>query len=913
MADFPSPNSALWADVLVLRSAPWATTDSPFYLYSVPEDLRRIVAAGQLALVPFGSELVMGIIWSLDSAANNFSSEWETQNIKDIMDTDPVLDETRRKLAEWLSETYLTPLEQCVRVIIPGIAPRTKIVLRAQNLPESNDTFSATEKALLGYLRSGAPIDEKTAREALGAQKGAKFIHALEQSGAIMREAYKTKERSSSEIQLRLAVTTETAETWRGAAMQELAPPDTRPIMREEKQPKRRAIRKGKGGFLREIASNAAPYAHAPIINPLLPVRRAAQLRAAIAIIDMLLVNPAGEHGLRETMRIARAPQSALNLLLQDQIIIQENPAEQITIEKKAAPHILNEEQTNALRMMIDAMDAGLEQTLLSEEERQTPELQRALRPILLFGVTGSGKTEVYLQALAAAIESGRRGLALVPEIALTPQTLKRFESRFPGKVAALHSALTPQERLKTWRKIRRGEADVVIGSRSALFAPLANIGLIILDEEHDASYKQDSRQPMYHTRDAAIFLGRMLGAAVVLGSATPAVETFYRAQTGEYALAELRQRPAAAAQFSVPAAQDTAEDTALQVDNGLSPVAIVDLRDELQAGHTSILSRMLLQSLRETMEKKEQAILFLNRRGAASCVLCRSCGYVARCGHCDAPLTFHLRESALLCHYCGWREPQPNHCLRCGSDQIRYFGVGAERVEATVRELFPKARVLRWDADTARGLKEHQRFSQALLGQEADIIIGTQMIAKGLDAPLVTLVGIIAADIALYLPDYRANERIFQTLTQVAGRAGRGDKPGNVILQTFNPQHFCIETASRHDYRGFYATEISARAAYGYPPLRRFIKMTFAHKDRRTTQLEALAMGDYLGRVIANIAAPDTDIVGPAPAFMEKARDYFHWQLIIRSPDPAMVLRAIGPHTLKHGWSIDVDPMSSL
>ena len=617
---------------------------------------------------------------------------------------------------------------------------------------------------------------------------------------------------------------------------------------------------------------------------------------------------------MRETMRMARAPKSALNLLLQEHLIIQEISSAPSDADAQTAPHILNEDQANALRMITDAMDAGLEQTLVSEQERQTPELQRAVRPILLFGVTGSGKTEVYLQALAAAIESGRRGLALVPEIALTPQTLKRFESRFPGRVAALHSALTPQERLKTWRKIRRGEADVVIGSRSALFAPLSNIGLIILDEEHDASYKQDSRQPMYHARDAAIFLGGMLGAAVALGSATPAVESYYRAQNGEYALAELRQRPTAAlAQSSDSVTPDFADEAAPPEDNGLSPVTIVDLRDELQAGHTSILSRLLLQRLRETMEKKEQAILFLNRRGAASCVLCRSCGYVARCGHCDAPLTFHLRESALLCHYCGWREPQPNHCLRCGSDQIRYFGVGAERVEATVRELFPTARVLRWDADTARGLKEHQRFSQALLGQEADIIIGTQMIAKGLDAPLVTLVGIIAADIALYLPDYRANERIFQTLTQVAGRAGRGSRPGNVILQTFNPQHFCIETASLHDYRGFYDTEISARAAFGYPPLRRFIKMTFAHKDRRTTQLEALAMGDYLGRVIANIAAPDTDIVGPAPAFMEKARDYFHWQLIIRSPNPAMVLRAIGPHTLKHGWSIDVDPMSSL
>ncbi len=378
----------------------------------------------------------------------------------------------------------------------------------------------------------------------------------------------------------------------------------------------------------------------------------------------------------------------------------------------------------------------------------------------------------------------------------------------------------------------------------------------------------------------------------MVLGSATPATESAHRAQTGEFALVELLERPNP---------------------HPLPQVSVVDLREELHAGHGSILSRALLAELASTLARGEQAILFLNRRGSATCVLCRDCGNVVRCGRCDVPLTHHHGQAKLVCHYCNWRETPPRTCFRCGSTGIRFFGVGTERVEATVRERFPQARVLRWDADTVRGYTDHERFARALAEREIDILIGTQMIAKGLDVPGVTLVGIIAADVALYLPDYRAPERAFQVLTQVAGRAGRGDMPGRVIMQTFSPDHFCIEAAARHDYHAFYDVEIATRRAYGYPPFRRFVKLTYTHKERHACQVEAISLGDHLARLIADLALPDTDIVGPAPAFIERLRDRYRWQMILRGPDPRAVIAALAPGELGPGWTIDIDPTSSL
>jgi primosomal protein N' (replication factor Y) len=517
---------------------------------------------------------------------------------------------------------------------------------------------------------------------------------------------------------------------------------------------------------------------------------------------------------------------------------------------------------------------------------------------VLLHGVTGSGKTEVYLQALAAHLAAGRRGIVLVPEIVLTPQAMMRYAGRFPGRVALLHSGLSDAERLDQWRRIRAGLVDVVVGSRSALFAPVDRLGLIVVDEEHESAYKQEEHAPTYHARDAAVALGRLTGAAVVLGSATPSVESYWRAHAGEYRLVELQSRAPAGPSGAKPA---------------LPVVTVVDLRAELRAGNTSILGASLQTALHETLDAHQQVVLFLNRRGTASSVICRECGFVARCGQCDVPMTYHASESALICHYCGKRQDAPRVCPHCWSTSIRYFGIGTERVEVAVKRLLPKARVLRWDRDTARTRQTHEQLLAAFVERRADVLVGTQMIAKGLDLPAVTLVGVISADVALYLPDFRAQERAFQLLTQVAGRAGRGDHLGRVIIQTFNPSHFCIEAAASHDYAAFYSAEIFARERFGYPPFRRFVKLVFTDRDRHRAQVEALALAGRIESAIAALGLERTDVVGPAPCFMERLRGAYRWQLIARGPDLRPLLRALAAEDALRGWAVDVDPANTL
>ena len=411
---------------------------------------------------------------------------------------------------------------------------------------------------------------------------------------------------------------------------------------------------------------------------------------------------------------------------------------------------------------------------------------------------------------------------------------MARYAGRFPGRVALLHSGLSEPERLSEWRRIRSGEVDVVLGSRSALFAPIENLGLIVVDEEHEGAYKQE-RRPSYHAREVAVKLGALTGATVVLGSATPSMEAWRQASEGSWRLVEMAERAGGPARSADTEERDPekpahdagtarvspeAERAALA---GLPPVTVVDLRAELREGNASILSETLRVALEETLERGEQAIMFLNRRGTATAVICRECGYTARCPHCDVSQTYHADAGpggALICHYCGRREATPQQCPMCWSASIRYFGLGAQRVEATLKRQYPAARVLRWDRDTARTRQEHEELLRLFAERRADVLVGTQMIAKGLDLPGVTLVGVISADVALTLPDFRASERAFQLLTQVAGRAGRASAPGRVIVQTFNPDHFCIQTAAAHDYATFSAVELAARERYALPTL---------------------------------------------------------------------------------------------
>jgi primosomal protein N' (replication factor Y) len=538
----------------------------------------------------------------------------------------------------------------------------------------------------------------------------------------------------------------------------------------------------------------------------------------------------------------------------------------------------------------------------------------------LLHGVTGSGKTEIYMRALAEIIAQGKQGIVLVPEISLTPQTIRRFGARFK-RMAVIHSQLSIGERYDTWRRCRDGLVDVVIGARSALFAPLPNLGLIMLDEEHDTSYKQ-AESPHYHARDVALELGRLTGAAVILGSATPDVETYYRATRGELTLLELPQRVMGhraviekqVAEFAVPPARVAMHELGTAFADAryleLPPVEIVDLRAELKAGNRSMFSRALQREMARVLAAREQVILFLNRRGTATFVLCRDCGYVFKCKRCDNPMTYHGTGDQLVCHHCNRRDRVPTKCPQCSGVRIRYFGVGTEKVEAEIQTLFPTARTVRWDWDVTRGKESHEAILEKFVQRQADILIGTQMIAKGLDLPFVTLVGVISADTALNLPDFRAGERTFQLLTQVAGRAGRSILGGKVIVQTYNPEHYAIVAAAQHNYRAFYEHEIVFRRAQNYPPYARLIRLLFLHSNEKQAQIESARMHRVLATRIAQRGLPALDLIGPAPAFFHRVRGEYRYQIFVRGTEPHALVQDIA---LPLGWRIEVDPVSVL
>jgi primosomal protein N' (replication factor Y) len=514
----------------------------------------------------------------------------------------------------------------------------------------------------------------------------------------------------------------------------------------------------------------------------------------------------------------------------------------------------------------------------------------------LLFGVTGSGKTEVYLQAIDHVMKKGRGCIVLVPEISLTPQTVDRFRSRFGDTVAVLHSELSCGERHDEWHRVHAGEARIVIGPRSAVFAPVHRLGLIVVDEEHEHSYKQEEA-PRYNARDVAVMRGRQDGCAVVLGSATPSLESYYNAQIGKYRLARMLHR----------------------VDHREMPVMrIVDLRQELEKeGRLNVFSRDLKDAIQARIERAEQTILFLNRRGFATSLLCPSCGAVARCQNCSVAMTYHKTSDRLLCHICGAQQAVPQRCPNpeCRDPAFKFAGIGTQRVEEVLRKLFPQARVERMDSDTMTRKDAYRKTLGAFRAGRIDILVGTQMIAKGLDFPGVTLVGVVLADLSLHLPDFRAGERTFQLLTQVAGRAGRGDRAGEVIVQTFSPFHPAIQAARRLDYDGFAAEELEFRRELGYPPYGRLVAITLRGAQEELVQMT----GAQLAEKISALVDAEVRVGGPTPAPLAKARGEFRYHIILRAPttrratDPVKaVLREFKwPDAIT--WSIDVDALSLL
>src|SRR2546422_3273784 len=503
----------------------------------------------------------------------------------------------------------------------------------------------------------------------------------------------------------------------------------------------------------------------------------------------------------------------------------------------------------------------------------------------LLHGVTGSGKTEVYLALLEQVLAAGGQGLVLVPEIALTPQTVGRFAARFPGRLAVLHSALTEAERAAEWWRIRRGEADIVIGPRAAVFAPLPRLRLIVIDEEESSAFKQD-RIPRYHAPTVARWLARRTRSVLILGSATPSIVTYAAAMSGRAHLLELPHR-----------AQG----------RPLPPVTVVDMRKEIATRHFSPLSRELQAAMARSLERGEQSILFLNRRGLATFVLCRDCGQVRECAHCSVALVYHAALGRLQCHYCGSSEPMPRRCPACGSRYIKSFGVGTERIEQEVRTLFPTARVLRLDRDVMKTPDAADIVFDQMRSGEADVLVGTQMVAKGLDLPRVTTVGVVNADTSLHFPDYRSSERTFSLLTQVAGRAGRGTRASGVFIQTYTPDHPAVRHAQHHDYRGFYREELEVRRSYGFPPFGELIVATYGHRDEARAEREARSAVEQLSATIGLLNLGDIEVLGPSPAFVYRLKDEFRFEVTLKGTD----LQRLGERLPRgRGWSLDVDPM---
>ena len=514
--------------------------------------------------------------------------------------------------------------------------------------------------------------------------------------------------------------------------------------------------------------------------------------------------------------------------------------------EKREAGRRLSQAQQEIVDTFLSDYDAG------------------ARRTCLLHGITGSGKTEVYMALISGIIERGRQAIMLIPEIALTYQTVLRFYKRFGDRVSVINSTLSPGEKYDQCERARKGEIDVIIGPRSALFTPFPKIGLIIIDEEHEGSYKSETA-PRYHARETAQELARLHGAAVFLGSATPSMESFYRVKQGEYRLFTLTER----------------------LTGGTLPqVYVEDLRKELREGNRSIFSRRLQELLADRLEKGEQSMLFLNRRGYAGFVSCRSCGYVAKCPHCDVSLSEH-RNGTLACHYCGYTTASLRLCPSCGSRYILGFRAGTEQIEEQLNMRYPGARVLRMDADTTRKKESYEKILASFAAHEADILVGTQMIVKGHDFPAVTLMGILAADMSLSAPDYRAGERTFQLLTQAAGRAGRGERPGQVVIQTYQPEHYSIVHAANQDYEGFYEEEILYRSLSQYPPVANIlaVQITSAGKEG----------GRELAGRLARLTEPlpeNTLLIGPAPALIGRINDIFRHVIYLKSPDYDTLIR---------------------
>jgi len=782
------------------------------------------IDVGLAVWVPFGDKLLQGIVLEL----SHYPSVAETKEIAGVIESRPLLSPPHVLLARWISQHYLSPLFDAVALMLPpGFERRTVTFISTPPTPHEIDMSALTQeqRQVLSMVQRQGKVSLKGLEKALGTRQARLTISQLVNQGLIVKSHELERIKVKPKMVPYLRL-----EVTANEAQQEAA------RLRDQGRATKQAS-------LLEYLSQQTQTVSLP------EARR--RLNCSSSVIEAVVSK--GLVSVRQ-VEVKREPISYQSI----------TPSQPLT-------------PTDAQKSALESIKSNL-----------TEGVKGNAQIFLLYGVTGSGKTEVYLQALAEVIRLGKRGIVLVPEIALTPQTIERFAARFSHRVAVLHSKLSLGEQFDEWQRIRDGEFDVVIGSRSAIFAPQPDLGLIVIDEEQEWTYKQHDKSPRYHTRDVAIKLAELTGAVVILGSATPDVETFYHAQRGDYRLLQLPER--------------------VTPGGGAMPqVEVVDLREELKAGNRSLFSRSLSQAMSKAVANEEQVILFLNRRGGATFIQCRSCGFVLRCRRCEVPLTYHLTDDILVCHQCNYRMPVPQACPRCLRRRIKFLGIGTQRLEQEVGHGFPQARLLRWDSDVTRGKHSHDEILGKFRAHQADILIGTQMIAKGLDLPLVTLVGVVSADIALNLPDFRAGERTFQLLCQVAGRAGRGTLGGQVIIQTYTPEHYAIQPASKHDYASFYNKEIEYRRQLRNPPFTRLACLIYSHTNDALCQREAERMKRLLIQEIESQGIADIELIGPAPAFIHRLRGRFRWQLILRGSD---LSRFLYPIAFPQGWTVDIDPV---
>ena len=817
------------------------------YHYGIPGSLEQVLKPGHLVEVPFGKQQVHGVVWSISTT----SAVQETRSISALLDPLPVLTSSQMQLAKKMSEATLNPLAAIISIMLPpGLASQadTLYTLAKEGLDQD---WSDTQKRLVRLLSKRGSLRGRQIDHSLPKREWRKSIPALVKSGYVVGQSFLPPTRVHPKLvkKVQIAIHPEKVEEFSTSLG------------------KTTATQKRRAAALEFLAREKEA-------------------------VDVSWVYAESGCNLADLQELAEK-----DLVTLFETEIWRDPLSRIPLTTTHPPPL-----TSHQKIAWDIIEEGFN----LQATGNTPE------PYLLHGVTGSGKTEIYLRAVERAIQMGKRSIVLVPEISITPQTVRRFMARFPGRVGLVHSKLSEGERYDTWRRARLGLLDVIIGPRSALFTPFPNIGLIVLDECHDGSYYQND-PPFYHADQTAVDYAKVISAVLILGSATPPIALKYQAERSSKKFEpDARETVRPDLQLvELPERITPQDDGGVKEGTSLPPVKVVDMRQELKSGNRGIFSTNLDAALNNVLDRNEQAILFLNRRGTAMYVFCRDCGRTLVCPRCDLPLTYHTLEGGerLLCHRCGHTTRMPKTCPNCHGTSIRQYGLGSERVVSEVRSRFPKANVLQWDFETTRQKDAHEIILGHFISQRANVLVGTQMLAKGLDLPRVTLVGIVLADVGLNLPDPFAAERVFQVLTQVAGRAGRSSLGGQVILQTFQPENYVIQAAAAQDYHQFYIKELSLRKRLGYPPFGRLIRLEFRHRDVQQAEQAAVGLAASIRSNLKQSGKKENEILEPLPCYFAKENGLYRWQIILRGPNPQQIL----PSHLKEGWRMEIDPPSLL